>query len=150
MDEHLLDRAFGFAFRAHAGQTDKLGEPYIGHVVRVAAAFDGIERQCTALLHDIVEDTQITLSDLARDFPDVVVRAVEAISRRQDEDYDVYLSRVAADPIAFEVKLADMADNSAPRRVAALPETDRIRLVQKYASARQALLSRREGNHANP
>jgi (p)ppGpp synthase/HD superfamily hydrolase len=137
-----LEHAFGLAFRAHAGQVDKLGEPYIAHVVRVAAAVNGFERQCTALLHDIVEDTQVTLSDLAASFPSEIVDAVDAITKRPSEDYEAYLARVAANPVALDVKRADMADNSAPRRLAGLAEADRRRLEEKYDKATSILSNR--------
>mgnify|MGYP001473011132 CR=1 FL=1 len=137
-----LERAFGLAFQAHAGQVDKLGEPYIAHVVRVAAAVSGFERQCTALLHDIVEDTQVTLSDLAALFPSEVVEAVDAITKRPSEGYEAYLARVGANQVALDVKLADMADNNAPRRLAGLAEPDRRRLKEKYDKAASILSSR--------
>jgi len=143
MDIDHLERALGLAFRAHAGQVDKLGEPYIGHVVRVAAAVSGVERQCVALLHDIVEDTSTSLDELAKVFPSEVVRAVDAMTKRPNEGYHDYLERVAADPVALDVKLADMADNCAPRRLMGLAEADGQRLAKKYEEARSVLLSRR-------
>ena len=142
----LTDRARDIATRAHRGQTDKTGADYIDHPRRVAervrqyAAADQQEAaQVVAWLHDVVEDTGVTLDDLREDFPANVVAGVDAMTRRPGEDGDDYYRRVAAHPLARAVKQADLDDNTDPARTALLDEDTRARLVRKYAHAREVL-----------
>lgn len=144
-----IDDAVALATRLHAGQLDKAGEEYIGHPLRVmhkvsrtaAAAGVGVEHAMTvAVLHDVVEDSDLTIDDLRQlGYPPEVVAAVEALSHRPDEPVEDYLARVAADPIAVVVKHADMADNGDPGRLARLPEEDADRLARRYAGRRRLL-----------
>lgn len=137
----LVAVAEALARRAHRSQVDKAGEPYIEHPRRVAAGVkDDPVVQAAAWLHDVVEDTSVTLEDLrAAGFPEVVVAAVDALTRRPDEDRDAYYTRVAADPVALQVKWADLADNADPGRLARLDADTRGRLHAKYAHAREVL-----------
>jgi len=80
---------------------------------------DGIEAKTVAVLHDVVEDTHVSLETLSFLFPDLIVRAVDAISKREGELNRAYWERVKANPLALEVKLADIAHNTSPGRVAA-------------------------------
>jgi (p)ppGpp synthase/HD superfamily hydrolase len=136
----------------HEGQLDKVGDDYIGHPLRVMhavagrAAEAGVDveyTQMAAILHDVVEDTPVTLADLTTmGYPADVVAAVDALSRRDsqpEEDYDDYLARVAADPIAVVVKYADMADNSDPTRLARLDPARAEQLAHRYARRRRFL-----------
>jgi HD domain len=139
----LLDDAVALATRLHAGQVDKAGEEYIGHPLRVmyavaqAAAPGGVNplhAQLAAILHDVVEDTDTTLDDLAAlGYPGPVVAALDALSHRPGEPVEDYLARVAADPVAVLVKRADMADNSDPRRLSRLPPDVADRMKTRYA-----------------
>jgi (p)ppGpp synthase/HD superfamily hydrolase len=138
-----------FATQMHAGQLDKAGEEYIGHPLRVRAkvartaplaGVDPRRAQLAALLHDVVEDTDVTLGDLAaRGYSPAVVAAVDALSKRPGEPAEAYLARVAADPVAVVVKHADMDDNGDPARLRRLPAADADRLAARYV-ARRALL----------
>lgn len=92
-----------------------------------------------AWLHDVVEDTEITLADLEQTFPPDVTAAVDALTRRSDETPAEYYARVRTVPLALTVKLADMADNSDPQRLAQLDAATRERLTAKYARARAQL-----------
>src|SRR5690606_1583136 len=86
-----------------------------------------------AWLHDVVEDSAITLDDLRRwGVSRDVAAAVDAITRRSAEDPDVYYARVAASPRALQVKIADIADNCDPARLALLDPATRDRLTAKY------------------
>jgi (p)ppGpp synthase/HD superfamily hydrolase len=127
---------------AHAGQVDKAGKPYIGHVRRVASYVDSanIDARVAALLHDVIEDTGLTASSLAdRGIPPQAIAAIELLTRRKDQDPAIYYENVRNHPIAREVKLADLADNTDPDRMATLSEEDRARLTRKYTGAYQAL-----------
>lgn len=138
----LLGAAFALAADAHAWQTDKAGQPYLGHPMRVAARVvaHGEHAVAAALLHDVVEDTGVTFADLrAAGMPDEVCAAVDALTKRSGEAYDDAVRRAAADAVAVHVKAADIADNSDPDRLAQLDQDVRDRLVSKYAAGRRVL-----------
>ncbi|HWO62570.1 MAG TPA: HD domain-containing protein [Umezawaea sp.] len=135
-----LPDAVNLARRAHEGQIDKSGNPYIDHPLRVMTRVDGEAEQMAAVLHDVVEDTTVTLDELADlECPAVVVRAVEALTHFPDEPQSAYLARVAADPIALVVKRADISDNLSPDRTALLEPAERERLREKYETALRLL-----------
>jgi len=130
--EQLLATALELAERAHQGQVDKAGAPYIGHPKRVMAALDDPTAKIVGLLHDAVEDSPLTLRELAdRGFPAVIVSAVDAVTKRDGEPYEGYLERVKADFIALQVKIADMQDNMDLGRIPRPTDKDRARL-EKY------------------
>lgn len=110
----MLRDAITLAALAHDGQTDKTGAPYIFHPSRVASTFSDEVLQVIAVLHDLVEDTDTTLSDLDARFPQAVVNAVEALTRRSEESYKEFIDRVARNPNARLVKIADIRDNLRP------------------------------------
>lgn len=135
-----LDDAIALATTAHAGQVDKSGRPYIDHVLRVAGGVRSPDERMTAVLHDVVEDTTLSLDDLQRrGCSDHVVEAIDALTRREGEVAEDYYGRVAANPIALAVKRADLADNSDPSRLAELPGEVAQRLREKYAEANRLL-----------
>jgi (p)ppGpp synthase/HD superfamily hydrolase len=136
MHVFTLEDAITIATAAHDGQVDKSGRPYIGHPLRVMASVTGEHAQMAAVLHDVIEDTSVTASDLlARGCPAVVVDAVVALSHLPGEPQEDYLRRVAADPLAVTVKRADIADNLSPARLARLDAETQDRLRVKYARA---------------
>jgi (p)ppGpp synthase/HD superfamily hydrolase len=131
-----LDAAIQLARQAHEGQLDKSGRPYIAHPLRVMGTLRGEHERMAAVLHDVVEDTWVTLADLKdAGCPEEVLAAVAAISKQPGEDQETYLARVAANPIARAVKRADIADNMSPDRLARLDPATRERLQAKYESA---------------
>lgn len=135
-----LDDAIQVARRAHEGQLDKSGRPYIAHPLRVMGALRNEHERMAAVLHDVVEDTSVTLADLTTaGCPPEVLAAVSAISKQPGEDQSNYLARVAANPIALAVKLADIADNMSPDRLARLDAETQDRLRTKYESALRQL-----------
>lgn len=136
-----LRRALELAEEFHHGQTDKLGKPYIIHVVNVAFNVSRGLPQIVALLHDIVEDTDCSLEFIREEFGNAVADAVDAITKREGENYMVYLHRVRSNGLAREVKLADIGDNCAETRMEALDEVDQLRLREKYRLARNVLLA---------
>lgn len=141
--------ALAMAYGEHGSQVDKDGAPYVDHVVRVGdlAAFLAPTVLSTSAamigyLHDIVEDTAITLDDLkAEGFNTVIVEGVDSVSRREGESYADLIARAAADPIGRFVKLADNRDNSCEQRLKALDVPTQARLRRKYARARGPLIT---------
>jgi (p)ppGpp synthase/HD superfamily hydrolase len=105
-------KAVFIAIEAHRGQYRRDGDPYISHPTRVAENFpkDSTER-IVAWLHDVVEDSTTTLEDLKAEFSATVVDAVDAITHREGEPYLNYLLRLAKNPVARQVKEADLKDN---------------------------------------
>lgn len=135
-----LDDAIQLARRAHEGQLDKSGRPYIAHPLRVMGTVTGSHERMTAVLHDVIEDTHLTLDDLtAVGCPDEVLAAVAAISKQPDERQADYLDRVLANPIALAVKRADIADNMSADRMGRLDPDTQARLRAKYEAALRQL-----------
>lgn len=133
--EQMVSRAKQLATSAHEGQVDKAGNPYINHPARVAASLADEDAITTAWLHDVVEDTDVTLDQLAEQFPPAIVAAVDDLTKRADESRAQYYARVRTNPIALAVKLADINDNSNLQRLSKLDLATRERLQAKYASA---------------
>ena len=136
----IYEALIGLAARAHRGQVDKLGQPYILHVIRVMLKqVDEIAR-IVAVLHDIVEDTGITLADLRQEgYSQEVCMAIDCLTRRPDEPYAEMISRVSANPLARKVKLVDLEDNLDPHRLNSGSGADDRRA--KYESARAWLIT---------
>ena len=126
-------KALGLAAAAHKGQVDKAGEDYIKHPIAVAERLDTEDEQTAALLHDIVEDTPVTLEDLANaGFSGRVLHAVCCLTHKYGETREAYISRIAEDPLAVRVKLADLAHNSDLSRMPAPSAKDYAR-AERYA-----------------
>lgn len=134
-----LERAIEIAARAHAGQRDKAGAPYVLHPLRLMLAMRTEAERMAAVLHDVVEDTGVTLADLrAEGFPADVLEAVEALTKRPGESRLDAARRAKLHPIARAVKLADVADNMDRGRLADLTERDLVRL-REYEQVRALL-----------
>lgn len=124
--------ALKIAQRAHAEQADKAGQPYINHPIHVSKQVDTEEEKAVALLHDVIEDSEITLDDLrAHGLPAAVVDAVDCMTKRKGENYESYLRRVKSSSIAKVVKIADMEHNSDLSRLPHPSASDYTRL-EKY------------------
>lgn len=140
-----LERAIEIAAAAHAGQVDKAGQPYILHPLRVMLRVGGEHERMAAVLHDVVEDTAVTLGQLAAEgFAAPVLAAVEALTKRAGESRLDAAARAAADPVARVVKLADNAENMDLGRIAQPTEHDHARL-REYEQVRALLLASRDG-----
>jgi len=138
----LTIRAMQIAYDAHHGQTDKAGVPYVFHPLHLAEAMTDEISCCAALLHDTVEDTNITLEALAGEFPPEVVEAVKMLTHEEGTDYFDYVRRIRNSPIARTVKLADLQHNSDATRFAgvSVPEEKIGYLRDKYTKAKAILL----------
>ena len=133
--EGLYDKAVQIATRAHAGQYDKVGEDYILHPLRVAERCESPKAKIVALLHDTIEDTDVTEEYLSQQgFPSDIVDAVLSVTRREGEDYETFIHRAALNPIGRQVKIADLEDNMDIRRLPDITDRDVVRL-RKYLRA---------------
>ncbi|MFJ9694446.1 HD domain-containing protein [Kitasatospora sp. NPDC101183] len=146
MDDRYLNltEVEALARRAHEGQVDKNGHPYAEHIAAVAggtAARGGSEAQIAAgWLHDSVEDDRLSREWLAgAALPEETKAIVDALTRRPEEPVEEYTARILATPGALLVKRADLAHNSDPVRLAALPPATAERLAAKYARMRELL-----------
>lgn len=129
VEQATLEDAIEIAVAAHRGQTDKAGQPYVLHPLRLMAQMRTAPEQIVAVLHDVVEDSDWTLDRLReRGFSDEIVAAIDGLTRRDGESYEAFIERAATHPVARRVKLADVEDNLDVRRLAKITDTDRERL----------------------
>ncbi|MDR0886449.1 MAG: HD domain-containing protein [Clostridiales Family XIII bacterium] len=134
----LTKKAMILAYHAHHTQVDKDGVPYIYHPIHLAEQMTTEYETIAALLHDVVEDTDVSIDDLIiAGFPDEVIEAVHLLTHEDDVDYFDYLKGIRANAIATSVKLADLAHNSEESRLTSLDEATADRLRKKYAKAKQ-------------
>ena len=137
----LTKRAMRIAFDAHKDQVDKSGLPYVFHPFHLAEQMTDEISVCAALLHDVAEDTDITLEQLAQEFPEEVIAALRLLTHDDAVPYMDYVARVKGNPLAAAVKLADLRHNSDVTRLDVVDEKTRER-VAKYAAAIRLLTDR--------
>jgi (p)ppGpp synthase/HD superfamily hydrolase len=137
-----LERAIEIAAAAHAGQVDKAEQPYILHPLRVMLRVTTEHERIAAVLHDVVEDTDVTLERLREEgFSSIVLAAIEALTKRPGETRLQAASRAAVNPIARVVKLADNAENMDLSRITQPTARDLARL-KEYEEVRAYLLGK--------
>ncbi len=137
--QEQVERARAIAAARHAGQVDKAGAPYIGHPERVAGRLSAPEEQVVGWLHDTVEDTGLSLAGVEAEFGEEIARAVDAVSRRPGEEWEAYLARVKQNPIARQVKISDLIDNSNLSRLPVVTARD-VERQGKYNRALRFLM----------
>lgn len=138
----LTNKAMRIAYKAHHGQTDQCGIPYIFHPFHLAEQMQDEYTTCIALLHDVIEDTDVTLDDLSKEFPKEVVDALRLLTHEQGTDYFDYVKAIKQNPLAKAVKLADLAHNSDQSRMAGdtrISEEKKQFWREKYARAKAIL-----------
>ena len=136
-----IEDAISVAARAHKGQKDKAGAPYLLHPLRMMLRMETEAAMMAAVLHEVVEDTDWTLERLREaGFAEEVVEAVDGLTHREGESYEEFVGRVRANPIARRVKVADLEDNMNIRRIGRLGAKDLERL-EKYHRAWRVLTS---------
>ena len=125
----LYDHALRIAIRAHEGQKDKSGREYIMHPIRVAERCKDPRAKIVALLHDTIEDTDVTPDYLhSQGFTDEIIEGVLSVTKREGESYEDFVSRAALNPLGREVKRADLEDNMDIRRLETISDEDVTRL----------------------
>lgn len=131
----MIDIALAIARKAHAGQVDKAGVDYIQHPLYVASQVETEQEKAVALLHDVIEDSNITaVYLLASGLPNEVVTAVQILTKKKGQSYQEYLEKVKTNDLARVVKLADLKHNSDLSRLKTVSNTDYER-VKKYKNA---------------
>ena len=135
MKQSQSEKAYEIAKKAHLGQIDKAGEDYIKHPKKVASFVNSDEEKAVAYLHDVIEDTELTLEDLREyGFSEEVLKAVDVITKKKGQDYQTYLNSVKENKLARVVKLADLRHNSDLNRLINITEKD-IERKEKYQRA---------------
>ncbi|MFK8113635.1 MAG: HD domain-containing protein [Rubripirellula sp.] len=134
-----LQRAIEIAVDAHRGQTRKDGSPYVLHPLRLMMAVDSIEQKIVAVLHDVVEDTEVTMEEVrAEGFSQDVLAALRLVTHVEGVSYEDYINRIKPNPIARAVKLADLKDNSNLFEIPEVKQKD-LERMGKYHRAYKTL-----------
>ncbi len=123
--------ALQIAQKAHAGQVDKAGKDYILHPITVASYMDTDIEKTIAYLHDVLEDTDVTVDALRKIFPNEIVDTLITLTHRKDESYFEYIQRVSKSKLAKKVKVADLLHNLDITRIKEPTKQDYERL-EKY------------------
>ena len=138
----MLNKGIEIAARAHAGQVDKGGEPYILHPLRVMLSRKNETERICGILHDVVEDSSITLDDLRREgFSTEIIAVLDCLTKRNGESYEEFIDRILSNEIACQVKLADLYDNMNVSRIENFTDKDEAR-IKKYKAAAERIRNR--------
>ncbi|WP_080903353.1 HD domain-containing protein [Parabacteroides sp. Marseille-P3160] len=130
-----LETAIQIATKAHMGQVDKAGKPYILHPLRIMANVHSTEEKIAAVLHDVIEDTDLDFPDLlSKGIPSEIVDVLRLLTHEEGIDYEDYIKRLSVNTIARAVKIADLKDNSNLSRLPKIGKKD-IERVEKYKKA---------------
>ena len=134
----LTRKAMIIAYEAHKNQVDKSGVPYIYHPIHVAEQMD-TENECIiALLHDVVEDTNVTFKQLEEVFSKEIIDILKLLTREENIEYDEYIKRIKNNSIACKVKIADLTHNLDKTRLDFVTEVD-VKRNEKYKKALKIL-----------
>lgn len=134
-----LEKAIAIAATAHQGQVDTGGSPYILHPLRVMLKMSTDVERIVAVLHDVLEDTNVTEEFLREvGVNDTLIQAIDSVTRREDESYKSFIVRANSNPIGRVVKIADIEDNMDLSRIPTLTQKDYDR-IEKYRKALQVL-----------
>ena len=132
---NLTKKALLISFEAHKEQFDKSGIPYVYHPYEVASGFHTEDEICVALLHDVVEDTEMTFENLSGEgFGENIIAALKLLTHSDDTPYFEYIKAIKQNPLAAAVKLADLKHNSTRSRMNVITDWDEKR-YQKYETA---------------
>ena len=135
----MTKKAIKLMYEKHKDQVDKAGMPYVLHPLHVAEKMDNEVTTTVALLHDIVEDTDVTFEQLSEyGFSQKVVDALKCLTHKPDVEYFDYIKEIAKNPVATIVKIADLEHNSDLTRLDEISESDLLR-VQKYSKSLEYL-----------
>ena len=138
----LTIKAMQIAYKAHSAQLDVSGVPYIFHPYHIVEQMNDELTVCIALLHDVIEDTDITLEELEKNFPAEIIDVLKLLTHKKGEDYFEYIKRIKENPAAKAVKLADIAHNCDFSRVNANNSVSQDKLEHwrnKYLAALKIL-----------
>ncbi len=134
-----IEKAILLALNAHKGQLDKGGNPYILHPIAVMNRVVTIEEKIVAVLHDVIEDTEITLDDLRKHgFTEEIIEAINLLTKKEQDSYDEFIEKTINNPISRKVKIADIKENMDISRIKD-PTTKDFQRLEKYKKAIERL-----------
>lgn len=134
-DQELVSTAYLIAKLAHAGQVDKAGKPYLEHPLKVASLLPTAQLQAIGLLHDVLEDTDVTEQELRPVFGDEIVDTLLLLTHEDGIPYMDYVRKLGENPLARQVKLADLTHNMDLNRFDHVTEKELRRVEEKYRPA---------------
>jgi len=135
-----LDIAIALACKVHEGQVDKSGQPYILHPLRLMLKFKGEDERIVCVLHDVIEDSSVSLNELRQlGFCELVIEAIDCLSKRFGESYEDFILRLSSNELARKVKIEDIKDNLDVTRLRSVHDDDLVRIL-KYHKALQFLI----------
>ncbi len=140
--KNLLEVAIKIAVEAHSGQLDKAGQPYVLHPLKVMLSLNNEKDRVVGVLHDVIEDTDITYEYLKTngfEGETEILEALESVTKKEEETYDEFIDRVALNSIGKRVKLADLQDNMDLSRITN-PTTKDFERLKKYDKAKERLI----------
>jgi len=134
-----VEKAISIALRAHEGQIQRNGEPFILHPLYVMQQVSGEVMRTAAILHDVVEDSVLSIQDLKKEgFSDEILLIVDALTRKSKEKYEDYISRITNTPQAIPIKMADLRHNMDALRLSVFSDKDGDRM-RRYHNAYRVL-----------
>ena len=140
----MLEKAIEIAVEAHRGQLDKAGKIYILHPMRVMLRGKNETEQIIGILHDVVEDTPITIEMLRKEgFSEDILVALECITKQEGEEYGHFINRILKNPLATQVKLYDIEDNMNRERIPYPTPKDEAR-YEKYEKYHKIIVEQLE------
>ncbi len=129
---HVLEKALSIALEAHEGQVDKAGKPYILHPLRLMMSLEDEVEMIAALLHDVIEDSDVTNEDLKKaGIPDEAIEIIGYLTKQKNESYEDFIKRISTHKTASKVKLKDIEDNMNISRLETLGQKD-LERIEKY------------------
>ena len=135
----LLERAIKLAKKYHEGQFDKGGHPYIEHPLRVMNGVESIDEKILAVLHDVLEDCDVSSVELIKEgIPEYLVEKLEILFKGKNEKYFDYIDRIKANSLTVKVKISDLNDNMNLERLKEVTDTD-LKRLEKYKKAKEIL-----------
>jgi len=135
-----IESAIMIAIKAHENKSDKGGSPYILHPLRIMLEMETEEEMIVALLHDVVEDSKISLKEIAKyNFDKKIISAIKVLTFSIDQNYEDYIKKISKNKLARKIKIADLIDNMNLKRLPNLDQQDFAR-INKYHNALKHLL----------
>ena len=135
----LTKKAMKLCFEKHKEQKDKTGLPYVFHPFYLATQMDDEYSTVCALLHDVVEDSDVSFDDLINDeYPIEIIDALKLLTHNSDDDYFDYVRKVCTNKLSLKVKIADLKHNSDLSRLDVIDEWA-LKRQEKYKKALEIL-----------
>ena len=135
---NLIEKSLDIALSSHKGQKDKAGETYILHPLRVMSKMETEKEMSVAILHDVIEDSEMTSEDLLQSgIPEIIVDALICLTKNRNESYEEFIDRICLNDLARKIKIADIQDNINILRLTEVADKDLDRVVKYHKAWRK-------------